>query len=278
MFTGNKSESKKVFILRKIKRMASSVIHRIHPDAFTDIDISQYKSLIKEAEGLYKEYLFHDLALCDKNELNLLANLIGTQISEAIYIKYYLVRSLDLQGDICEFGVAQGSTSAFMAYLIRNTSKNIWLFDSFEGLPKPSDKDLLKNDIFKLGSMEAYEGTMACNINMVKRRLADINFPAARTKIMPGFIEQTIKSTNLPAKVCFAYVDFDFYEPIATALNYLNNALQKNGFIIVDDYDFFSTGVKTAVDEFMAEHSGKYKLYLPIKSAGHFCILEKIAE
>ena len=42
-------------------------------------------------------------------------------------------------------------------------------------------------------------------------------------------------------------------------------------------YDFFSTGSKTAVDEFLAANQGRYELSLPIKSAGHFCILEKIA-
>ncbi len=188
---------------------------------------------------------------------------------------YYLSKSLDISGDICEFGVAQGATSALMANEVRTTDKNIWLFDSFEGLPRPTEKDVLKDDIFNLGSMEAYAGTMSFKADMVKRRLRDIDFPFSKVRIVPGFIEETIKHPNLPEKVAFAYVDFDFYEPILIALQFLDNTLQQGGFIIVDDYDFFSTGAKTAVEEFLSTRNETYAMSLPIKSAGHFCILEK---
>lgn len=236
---------------------------------------SQCNILIKEIEGLYKGFLFPDLVLSDEKELLLMANLLGIQIGEALYIKNFLLKSLKMKGDICEFGIAQGATSAFIAYLIRETKKNIWLFDSFKGLPRPSKKDVLINDIFNLGSMEAYEGKMACGKDMVKRRLREINFPEIRTRIVAGFIEETIKSFELPKEVCFAYVDFDLYEPILITLNFLDKTLEKGGFIVVDDYGFFSTGIKIAVDEFICAHKDKYSFSLPVKSTGCFCIIER---
>lgn len=242
----------------------------------TKIGNIKYENLIKEIEGLYKEFLFEALPTYDETRIRLISKLLGTGISEAIYILNYLHKSLELEGDICEFGVAQGATSALMAYEIRKTNKKIWLFDSFEGLTKPSENDILKDDIFNLGSIEAYEGTMSCKIDMVKERLNDIAFPLSRTKIVPGFIEKTINYPNLPDKVCFAYLDFDFYEPTLIALNFLDKVLQTNGFVIVDDYDFFSTGVKTAVDEFIQSNKQKYRFSLPIKAAGHFCVIEKL--
>lgn len=69
-----------------------------------------------------------------------MAKLLGTQISEAMYILVFLHRSLELDGDVCEFGVAQGATSALLANEIRTTQKNLWLFDSFKGLPKRNGK------------------------------------------------------------------------------------------------------------------------------------------
>jgi O-methyltransferase len=63
----------------------------------------------------------------------------------------YLHQSLPVEGDVCEFGVAQGAISAVLAHEIKNTNKNIWLFDSFEGLPEPSEKDILINDLFHFG-------------------------------------------------------------------------------------------------------------------------------
>ncbi len=74
----------------------------------------------------------------------------------------HLNRALGLDGDVCEFGVAQGATSALIANEIRGTEKDLWLFDSFEGLPKPTDHDILIDDIFNLGSIDRYQGTMAC--------------------------------------------------------------------------------------------------------------------
>ena len=267
-------------IIKKIinyvpEKLGFRIIRCTKGDYTQKISIKKYKLLIKEIEGLYRKFLFKELPFMDDEGLYLMSQLKGTNISEAIYILNYLTKSLSLEGDICEFGVAQGATSALMAYKIKETAKNIWLFDSFEGLPKPSKKDILKDDIFKLNSIEAYEGTMSYEANIVTKKLHDIKFPSSRVNIIPGFIEESIKSPDLPEKVCFAYVDFDFYEPILTALNFLDKILMVNGFVIVDDYNYFSTGAKTAVDEFFNDNKEKYKIFLPLESAGNFCILEK---
>jgi hypothetical protein len=79
----------------------------------------------------------------------------------------------------------------------------------------------------------------------------------------------------LPDKVCFAYVDFDFYNPTLTALEFLDKHLSYGGTIVVDDYGFFTAGVKTAVDEFIKGHSGNYDVFFPYNFAGRFCILRK---
>jgi O-methyltransferase len=205
----------------------------------------------------------------------LLAKLLGTQLAEAVYVINYLHRSLELPGDVCEFGVAQGATSALLANEIRDTDKLLWLFDSFAGLPKPTEKDTLIHDIFGLGTIEKYQGTMAYGVNEVLERLHAISYPLSRVKIIPGFIENTISLGNLPGRVCFAYVDFDFYEPILITLNYLNEHLSEGGCVVVDDYGFFSSGAEAAVDEFVAAHPSQYDFILPEKSAGAFAILSK---
>ncbi len=231
---------------------------------------------VREMEEVYRELVFKDMPPFDDKRIDLMFHLEGTNIGEAIYLVRYLHKTLQLEGDVCEFGVAGGQTSALLAHEILGTEKNIWLFDSFEGLPKPTDKDKLKNDIYSLGSIDKYEGEMAYNVDAVKSALTKINIPKERVKIIPGFIENTIQSSGLPGKVCFAYADFDFYEPTITALNFLNKTLQKGGVVVVDDYDFFSTGAKTAVDEFISANRSSYNFVFPIKSSGNFCIIEKI--
>lgn len=211
----------------------------------------------------------------------LLARLLGTPPSEAYYIIEALYKCKTVPGDVCEFGVAQGETSALMANeILQFNGKNLHLFDSFEGLPRPSAKDQLKDDIFSLGDIEAYTGTMSCPEEMVQSRLKAISFPSSRYFIHKGFIEELItEDQNLPTKVCFAYVDFDFYEPIKIALEFLHDVTQEGSIIIVDDYDFFSTGVKTAVDEFVEEKrkaSGiDYECLVPDTRCGHFAVLSR---
>jgi hypothetical protein len=231
--------------------------------------------VLRQLEGCYRDLLFPEIP-DRENRTELMAELLGTSPAEAMYVLSALFRSLPHPGDICEFGIAQGATSALLANEIRETGKKLWLFDSFEGLPEPTEKDKLIDDIFNLGSIEAYAGKMACDVSMVKERLSAIAFPLSRVQIVPGFIERTIHLAELPKAVCFAYVDFDFYEPILIALQYLDQHLSVGGHVVVDDYGWFSSGAQTAVDEFIDMHRGRYETTLPIKSAGHFALLKKL--
>lgn len=242
------------------------------PDEY--ISAKLYSNLIDEVQGYYSAFVSPDYH-ASPERTNLLCKLLGTNISEALSIIDCLRASAHLEGDICEFGVAQGATSALLANEIISSAKNLWLFDSFQGLPKPTDKDVLINDISNTGSIEAYEGGMAIPVEAVKKRLSEIHFPPERVKIVPGFVEETLRSSDLPNKISFAYVDLDFYNPIATALRFLDRTLVSGGFIVVDDYDFFSAGAKAAVDEFMEIRGGSYVMLDTPKFMGHFVILKK---
>jgi hypothetical protein len=77
--------------------------------------------------------------------------------------------------------------------------------------------------------------------------------------------------------VAFAYVDFDFYEPIEDALEFLDGRMPPGGRIVVDDYGFFSEGAQLAVDQFVARVGARFKFELPLRFAGHFCVLKKLA-
>jgi hypothetical protein len=229
-----------------------------------------------EVEELYRRFVFPGLPR-DERRARLLHELIGTTIGEAIYIIQNLHEGLRVPGDVCEFGVAQGATSRLLASEIMSTDRKLWLFDSFEGLPAPGPQDKLINDIFSLGSMDKYKGTMASPEAEVRSKLDSISFPSARTKVKKGWVSDSIKSGELPAQVAFAYVDFDFYEPIKDALEFLDGRMPPGGRIVVDDYGFFSEGAQLAVDQFVARVGSRFKFELPLPFAGHFCVLNKLA-
>jgi O-methyltransferase len=229
-----------------------------------------------EVEALYRHFLFTDLPPREGRARDL-SDLIGTTVSEAIYVIKNLHDGLRVPGDICEFGVAQGATSKLLASEIMPfKERDFWLFDSFEGLPAPSKEDRLIHDIFKLGSMDKYKGTMASPETEVLGKLASINFPRERIKVKKGWVRDAIKSGELPEQVAFAYVDFDFYEPIKDALEFLDARMPAGGRIVVDDYGFFSEGAQLAVDQFVAAAGDRYKFEMPLPFAGHFCVLSKM--
>lgn len=228
-----------------------------------------------EIEELYRMFVFPSLPRNPGRE-KILSDLIGTSVSEAIYILESLHSGLQVNGDICEFGVAQGATSKLLASEIINTERQLFLFDSFQGLPEPSAEDVLIDDIFNLGSMDKYKGTMMSPEAEVIEKLRSINFPMERTHIMKGWVEDSLARSDVPTKVAFAYVDFDFYGPIKAALEYLDRVMPVGGRIVVDDYGFFSQGAQKAVDDFVRLKNGAFELSLPVSFAGKFAVLRRI--
>jgi len=243
----------------------------------SEIDRLNQKSseMSNEILKFSKELVFLKLPP-NSRRVDLLTKLYGTSVSEAIYLAHYLHLSLKNDGDVCEMGIANGATSAFIANEITHTKKQLYLFDSFQGLSKPTSKDKLIDDILGLGSMDKYQGTMSYPVQEVDSRLKAIGFKKNRTTIIPGFIENSIHSPFVPKSVCFAYLDFDLYQPIKTGLNFLKSKLTVKSYVIVDDYGHFSSGAKTAVHEFLKENKN-FKLILPHAYAGPFCIIEKVS-
>jgi hypothetical protein len=234
-----------------------------------------HKKDVTEIEELYRAFVFPDLPR-DPARAEILHNLHGTTVGEAIHIVHYLHRALAVPGDICEFGCNEGATSRLLAHEIKpHEARRLWLFDSFEGLPAPTEKDRLIDDIAGRGSMAAYAGDMRAHEDQVREKLALAGFPAARTRIVKGWIDQTLAQPDVPVQVAFAYVDFDFYEPIRLALEFLDRTMPPGGFVVVDDYGFFSEGAQLAVDEFVAARGDRWALTMPHPAAGKFCILDR---
>ena len=254
--------------------------------SYTSADIHKLVVQLKDCQGrrqkvtgqlleVLKQFVLPNLELMPRTA-ELVSRLYGTNAIEAAYILSSLQESLNAtKGDVCEFGVAQGRTSAVLGYAILNTDRALWLYDSFEGLPPPHRKDVMIDDIFNLGDIQAYEGTMSCPRDLVAQEIKAIGLPNERTHIIEGWVEDTISKGQLPDRVCFAYLDCDFYSPTLTALVALNERMQGGATIVLDDYGHFSSGVETATQEFLESHPGIFSLHCPIDGAGSFRLLKK---
>lgn len=248
---------------------------RVLPRAEQEAIDRRYRAVVEQLCTAYAPRLSPPLR--DRpGRVELLCQLIGTGVSEALVLLHHLQQALDGPGDVCEFGVAQGATSALLANEIRDGDRRLWLYDSFRGLSVPDPgKDLLIDDMFGLGAMERYAGTMACSPESVRRRLRAVGFPAGRTVLVEGFLRPDLAADRLPAVVALAYLDFDLYQPIRVALDLLHPRCRPGSVLMVDDYGYFSAGPQAAVTEFLAEHGDRYELLAAPPGAGHFCALRR---
>ena len=119
-----------------------------------------------------------------------------------------------------------------------------------------------------------YEGMLSHKEDKVIKRLETLPKPFSRYHIVKGMFKNA-PETKGPDQICFAYIDFDFYESIGDALRFTHDRLSVGGAMIVDDYGFFSAGAQRAVDEFMESRREVYEFRVANPNYGHFCILRR---
>ncbi|MEV7065061.1 TylF/MycF/NovP-related O-methyltransferase [Streptomyces collinus] len=230
----------------------------------------RYARAVQSLYDVYVERVFPDLRERE-GRLPLLTKLVGTEISEAMFLLHWLQSARDSgEGDVVEMGVAQGATSALLANEILHDGRHLWLYDSFQGLSRPTAEDRLIDDIENRGSMDSYESAMSFPQQLVRQHLASVSFPTEHTHIVAGFIAPDVR--ELPDVVAFGYLDFDLYKPILTGLRLLGPKTRPGSVLMVDDYRYFSSGPEQAVRDFLAEDD-RFELIAGPESAGHFCAL-----
>lgn len=177
------------------------------------------------------------------------------QVSEQETEKILEVASLclDFDGDFVELGCYKGDTSLSLAEIIKNTKKELWIYDSFEGLPGKNKKD--ESVIGK----DFQAGELLVTKREVKERFlrAGIRLPVIKKA---WFSE--LENKDLPRKIAFAFLDGDFYDSIKDSLKLVEDKMSAGAKIIVHDYNNMALpGVKVAVDEWLKNKDLKTSVY-----------------
>ncbi len=156
--------------------------------------------------------------------------------------------SRDVSGDIVEFGCYRGDTSLLMERVLERefpeSQSRLWIYDSFEGLPARTREDAsVAGDNFRAGEL------LVTKREVVERfKKAGLYVP----RIRKGFFEN-LSNSDLPEEIAFAFLDGDLYQSIKTSLELVAPRMNKNGVILVHDYNNPQLpGVARAVDEWMA--------------------------
>jgi hypothetical protein len=141
--------------------------------------------------------------------------------------------TIGVPGDIYEFGCWKGANLMFLAKLNQllepSTSKRIFGFDNFSGLPEaiPVDGDYAPSQV---GNYLGNEQHLRNAIQLFE--LED------KVELIVGDALETIpkfKSDNMESLCSLAYIDFDLYEPTTEALQLVDGSLSVGGLIIFDE-------------------------------------------
>jgi len=157
-----------------------------------------------------------------------------------------LCREIDkrsITGDVVECGVYNGGSASILASAcIRSPlNRNIWLFDSFEGLPEPCIEDGIKS----IG----WKGWCHGDLARVNTILSELSIPESRVRIVKGWFQDTFPSVQIH-DIALLHIDADWYESVKLCLEKFYDSVRPGGFVVIDDYGHWE-GSRKATDEFL---------------------------
>jgi O-methyltransferase len=179
----------------------------------------------------------------------------------------HLVRN-GIAGDIVECGVWKGGSMLLVAKKLARLSdknRNLFLFDTFEGMSEPTKEDVSAVDQTTADDLlNAADRTGGDNVwcysplDEVKANLRGAGYPAEKLHFIKGKVEDTLPEPTI-GPIALLRLDTDWYESTKHELETLYDKLVRGGILIIDDYGHWS-GSRKAVDEFI--ESRKLSLFL----------------
>lgn len=179
--------------------------------------------------------------------------MVGRDRLFALYHGAKRVCQMDLPGNFVECGVAGGGSSALLAWVIKHYShsgRKLYAFDTFEGMPPPTPKDLLRGT--PADSTGWGTGTCAAPVSSLDTiaRILDVSDLIVPIK---GLFQQTLRPARSEVgAIAVLHMDSDWYESTKVILETLYHNIETGGYVQIDDYGHWE-GCKQAVEEFQTE-------------------------
>jgi hypothetical protein len=128
-----------------------------------------------------------------------------------------------------------------------DTERNVWVADSFEGLPKPDVESYPADRGADLWTHKI----LAVPIDQVRANFARYGLLDDRVKFLKGWFRDTLPTAPVE-RLAVLRLDGDLYESTIIALDSLYPKLSAGGFVIVDDY--ILEFCRKAIEDFRAKH------------------------
>ena len=156
-------------------------------------------------------------------------------------------------GDFIETGVWRGGVTILMRAALTafgGSGRNVWVADSFAGLPAPNPATDLRDAIWH--HLMRAVGLLRSDLAIVREAFARAGLLDRRVRFLPGWFADTLPDAPIE-RLALMRLDGDWYDSTRDALEALYPRLSPGGFVIVDDYGL-PTGCARAVDEYRGVH------------------------
>ncbi len=156
----------------------------------------------------------------------------------------------NIPGDLIETGVWRGGACILMKGVLAvhgDTSRRLFVADSFEGLPAPDAAKYPKDE----GDKHHVHQFLAVSKEEVEDNFRKYELLDDRVIFLKGWFKDTLPKAPIK-QLAVMRLDGDMYESTMDALTNLYPKLSPGGFCIIDDYGL--GGCKQAVDDFRAQN------------------------
>lgn len=173
-----------------------------------------------------------------------------------------------IDGCFVECGVWRGGSSMAIALALAqegDTSREIYLYDTFEGMTPPTTFDQtadgisaqthLELDVDKTGFYWCIAG-----IDDVRQNMASTGYPEDHIHFIKGPVETTIPEHSPNGAIALLRLDTDWYESTKHELDHLFPLLSEGGVLIIDDYGHWA-GARKAVDDYLDGLTRKFYMH-----------------
>ncbi|MBP9080090.1 MAG: class I SAM-dependent methyltransferase [Flavobacteriales bacterium] len=167
-----------------------------------------------------------------------------------------------MEGAFVECGVWKGGSAMMMAACLKHRGiidRDLYLFDTFEGMSKPEDIDRTFTGERASGTFEqtaiAEDASDWCRspYEEVLNNMASTGYPTERIHLVKGKVEDTLPSALPAQRIALLRLDTDWYSSTRHELVHLYPRLVQHGVLIIDDFGHWE-GARKAVLEYFSEH------------------------
>jgi len=184
---------------------------------------------------------------------------------ERLYALIQAVRHVSaaaIPGDVVECGVWRGGSMMAAARALLecgDTSRDLYLFDTFEGMSPPGTQDVAidgqsASDLLRTQDRNRPDSAWCyATLEDVRSAMSGTSYDSARIHYVKGRVEDTIPG-GAPEHIAVLRLDTDWYESTRHELEHLYPRLSQGGVLIIDDYGHWA-GCRKAVDEYFASRN-----------------------